>query len=301
MRSMGTIHPTLSCDIEHCPGDRVFARRIVRRFAPRPLAAPNMKIAVEQGHVLHGTTLTEVDPQVVGPFAPTSSVRVDRVVVDAESGLATRLAGTDGSIEPPAIPAGTWPIARVVVTAGTAAITAAAIADERAFDPVCAPVPTVVCRIGPLPMTDEGPTAGVVAELASADVLVPLDATNTSTIVVGGMIQDNRFLPGSAGYYSVVGAVQVRVPVNSEVIARARLVRGDRTVIGNAYVHNFTTSNAVYALPYVADIMFLDAGQAIELRAEASVRHADGTSKPRPALMAENTRLMVHRVGGPLP
>lgn len=108
------------------------ARRLVDTFAPHAQAAPNMTVAVDAGALLQGTTLTEVNPQTVGPFTtPTSGIRIDRVVVDRTIGTASIVVGTAGSGTPPAIPANKLPVARVILDNTTVAITNERIYDER--------------------------------------------------------------------------------------------------------------------------------------------------------------------------
>lgn len=51
------------------------AQRVVGAFAPHAQAAPNLTVALDQGFLLNGTTLTEVDPQAVGPFTPPARCR----------------------------------------------------------------------------------------------------------------------------------------------------------------------------------------------------------------------------------
>ena len=108
------------------------ARRLVDAFAPHAQAAPNMTVALDAGALLQGTTLTEVNPQTVGPFTiPASAFRIDRIVIDRSSGAASVVVGTVGSATPPSIPANKLPVARVVLDATTVAITNERIFDER--------------------------------------------------------------------------------------------------------------------------------------------------------------------------
>jgi len=109
------------------------ARRVVDQFAPHGQTQPNMTIQLDAGFLLNGTTLTETNPQAVGPFATTPSFRADRVVVSRTTGIASIIAGTDGSFTPPNIPPGTLPIARVNLLSNAAAISNDMIVDERAL------------------------------------------------------------------------------------------------------------------------------------------------------------------------
>ena len=52
------------------------AQRVVDQFAPHTQTLPNLTVQLDAGFLLNGTTLTEVNPQTVGPFAPSTSFRV---------------------------------------------------------------------------------------------------------------------------------------------------------------------------------------------------------------------------------
>src|SRR3990167_279179 len=107
--------------------DRAIA--IVKRFgawfAPHQVYAgsPNPDLAVEldAGWIWNGASLTEVAAQTVSGFTIPSAGQhcIDRVVVDALTGTASRVAGTAVTGSPsataPAIPAGKIPICRVLI------------------------------------------------------------------------------------------------------------------------------------------------------------------------------------------
>lgn len=112
-------------------------------FAPHQVysGSPNPDLAVEldAGWILNGITLTEKTAQTVSGFTiPTAGQhRIDRVVVDASTGAATRVAGTAVTGSPsavaPAIPAGKLPNCQVLITSSDTAVLNAMITDERAF------------------------------------------------------------------------------------------------------------------------------------------------------------------------
>ena len=117
--------------------------RIAGAFAPHEQnagsPAPDMTVVVDAGPVFDGTTLTEMVAQTVSGFTTPSSgtVRIDRVVVDATTGVASRVAGTPQSVGSPtavapAIPAGKLPNCQIAFTASTTAILNSMITDERA-------------------------------------------------------------------------------------------------------------------------------------------------------------------------
>ena len=117
--------------------------RMLAAFAPHQQdvgsQAPELSIRVDAGYIFSGTTLTEVAAQTVGGFTTPSAGqhRIDRVVVDAITGAATRVAGTavtgSPSATPPAIPAGKLPVCQVLMTDADLAVTDAMITDERVF------------------------------------------------------------------------------------------------------------------------------------------------------------------------
>src|SRR3546814_276461 len=64
--------------------------------------------------------------------APTTSPRIDRVVVDSTTGEASLLTGAEnGSPVPPALTTGSLPVAQIALSPGMTAITNVSITDER--------------------------------------------------------------------------------------------------------------------------------------------------------------------------
>lgn len=118
----------------------VLARR-GRAWAPHQQdsgsPAPDMSVRVDPGAVFYAGTMTEVAAQTVSGFtAPSSGQhRVDRVVVDPFTGVASRVAGTavsgSPSATPPAIPPGKVPVCQVLITSSDTVITNSMITDER--------------------------------------------------------------------------------------------------------------------------------------------------------------------------
>lgn len=98
---------------------------------------PDMAVAVDAGYILSNGALTEVAAQTVGGFATPSAgqERYDRVVIDAVTGAAARVAGTAStgspSAGPPAIPAGKLPCCCVRFTETDFVVTNGMITDER--------------------------------------------------------------------------------------------------------------------------------------------------------------------------
>lgn len=110
-------------------------------FAPHQVYAgspqPDLAVELDAGWVWNGTTLTEKAAQTVSGFTIPSAGqhRIDRVVVDASTGAATRVAGTAVTGSPsavaPAIPAGKIPICQVLITSADTAVLDSMITDER--------------------------------------------------------------------------------------------------------------------------------------------------------------------------
>lgn len=104
-------------------------------FAPHEQATPDMTVRIDAGFLLNPRgSFAGVSAQTVSGFtAPASQSRIDRVVLAPSTGVASRVAGTEGSGSPPALPTGRLPLAQIVLQPGTTAITNSMIADERAF------------------------------------------------------------------------------------------------------------------------------------------------------------------------
>lgn len=111
-------------------------KRVAGPFAPHARSTPNKTVVIDPGWVfVFGSTTVEVASQVTASIGvPGTNHRIDRVVVDRLTGVASYVSGVAGaSAVPPAVPAGKVPVARIRVSAGVAAIGAADIYDERAL------------------------------------------------------------------------------------------------------------------------------------------------------------------------
>lgn len=115
--------------------------RIASAFAPHEQdvgsPAPDMTMRVDAGFIFSGTTLTEVAAQTVSGFTTPSAgqERIDRVVIDASTGAASRVAGTavsgSPSAVPPAIPSGKLPCCQIQFTDSSVSVLNSMITDER--------------------------------------------------------------------------------------------------------------------------------------------------------------------------
>lgn len=113
--------------------DLIVGKRIADCFAPHAKTAPDMNVLVDIGAVFVDGGLVEKTQQTVGPItAPATNPRIDRIVYDSQTGVASVVAGTEaGSPVPPAIPEGKQPCAQVALVVGQTSITNANITDER--------------------------------------------------------------------------------------------------------------------------------------------------------------------------
>lgn len=108
-------------------------KRIADAFAPREKNVPDLNVLIDAGAVLVGQVLTEKAQQTVGPFtAPVTNPRIDRIVVDLDTGVTEIVAGTEAvTPSPPTIPTNKTPICQVSLVVSQASITNQNITDER--------------------------------------------------------------------------------------------------------------------------------------------------------------------------
>ncbi|WP_424630759.1 hypothetical protein [Bradyrhizobium sp. SYSU BS000235] len=116
-------------------GDFSVLTRLGVAFAPHAQAIPTMTVALDAGHIFNGTDLTEVPPQTTTAItAPVTDPRIDRVVIDRLTGVVSVVTGSESAAPvAPAFPAGTVPVARVLLQPGMTVITNDAITDERSL------------------------------------------------------------------------------------------------------------------------------------------------------------------------
>ena len=116
-------------------GNFASGARIDNNFAPHAQTTPNMTVRLDAGHLFNGTTLTEVAAQTSATIvAPTTNPRIDRVVVNTLTGVISVITGTPSATPvPPAITAGTMPMAQVTLQTTSTSITNSMITDERVF------------------------------------------------------------------------------------------------------------------------------------------------------------------------
>lgn len=205
-----TFNPT---DLSQSATNWAVAQRIVGPFAPHAQVTPNLTLALDPGFLLSGTTLTEVNAQSVGPFAPPSSgFRIDRVVIDRSTGAASIVTGAANSLTPPTIPANAFPIARVFIENTTTAITNARVVDERALhDQTATAKNTVAARAHRNNVGQSG---------IPNNSWVKVDLPNTDFNVGGAFdTSTSRFQPKTAGYYLLHGQVMMNCGAGGSLYA----------------------------------------------------------------------------------
>jgi hypothetical protein len=210
------------------------AQRFVDQFAPHAQFLPDLTIQLDAGHLLNGTTLTEVAPQTVGPFSTTASVRVDRVVVDRSTGVASIVSGSNGSFTPGAIPGGKLPIARVNLTSTTAEITDDIIVDERALVDLTASANS--------PIMFRATLGGTNQTSVPSNTYTKVNF-NTTDFNVGSAFNTSnaRFLPNLSGYYSVTGQIATDSGSPAGLMA-VHFIKNGATVFGAAAGTSFPST-----------------------------------------------------------
>lgn len=116
-------------------------KRIAWAFAPHEQAVPDMSVALEPGAIFYGTTLQEIPSQSTTTItAPIGNPRIDRVVIDQQTGAASVITGTAAANPiPPAFPGGKIPVAQIRLEPTSTTITNDMIMDERIAVAVSAP------------------------------------------------------------------------------------------------------------------------------------------------------------------
>jgi hypothetical protein len=115
-------------------GDHAIAKRIVNAFNCHQQTVADLTVRVDAGALLVAGALSEIAAQTVSGFVATSAnTRIDRIVLDPYTGVATRVAGTQSATPvAPAIPAGKIPLFRVgPFTTTTTQIPNSFLTDER--------------------------------------------------------------------------------------------------------------------------------------------------------------------------
>lgn len=101
--------------------------------APHAASTPNLTVLIDALKIIKADgTLVSVAQQTATFVAPVTNPRIDRIVIDALTGIYSIIAGTEAaSPTAPAITAGKLPCAQVALSVGITQITNALITDER--------------------------------------------------------------------------------------------------------------------------------------------------------------------------
>jgi hypothetical protein len=102
-------------------------------FAAHEQDTPNMTVRVDAGALFVDGARVEVAAQSTGVItAPVTNPRIDRVVIDNETGAVSMVTGVEAADpDPPAIPEGKLPVAQVALATDTTEITNDLLTDER--------------------------------------------------------------------------------------------------------------------------------------------------------------------------
>lgn len=160
--------------------DLMVCKRIADGFAPHENGAPDMNVVVNPGGLMIDTALVEKAAQTIGPFsAPAANPRIDRIVVDALTGDAEIIAGSEaGSPSAPSIPDEKMPVCQIHFVVGQTVIVNANITDER-----------VTGSTGIVSVKDR-PTDDIIVEATTSETTIYAYA------VTGGLLGSNKSLFG---------------------------------------------------------------------------------------------------------
>jgi hypothetical protein len=114
-------------------GDVAVMARLAASFAPHEQSTPNMTVRLDAGDLFVNGALVQQAAQNTGTItAPTVNPRIDRVVIDALTGVVSVITGVEaGSPVPPAITTGKLPVCQVALATTTTVIDNSLLTDER--------------------------------------------------------------------------------------------------------------------------------------------------------------------------
>lgn len=118
-------------------------------FLAHEASTPDMTVIVDGGNIQFNNTITiqtsQTSPTIT---APISNPRIDRIVIDNETGVLARVAGTEAaSPAAPALPFNTIPVCQILLQTTTTEIVDSMITDER---PSVSYIPTEVVLATPI-------------------------------------------------------------------------------------------------------------------------------------------------------
>lgn len=227
------------------------AKRFADWFAPHQAyaASPNPDLAVEidPGYVWNGATLVEVGVQTVTGFTIPSAGqhRVDRVVVDSATGVATRVAGTAATGSPtasaPSVPTGKIPICQVYITSADTAVTNSMITDERVVVTTAAPTTSVQKRHAIQSCVLSSGYSALLSAAAGSPTELKFDVDASPTPAV---------LAFAAGFDSTSGSAVDYVSVlTADQSAQGSLVAGNTNYVSADYASASSVTWGSYVVP----------------------------------------------------
>lgn len=106
---------------------------MVEQFKATEAVTPDMTALIKAGKLMYGGTLASQAQQTTSTItAPTTNPRIDRIVIDEQTGAYSIVTGTEAaSPSAPAIPTGKLPVCQFQLETTTTAITNSMITDER--------------------------------------------------------------------------------------------------------------------------------------------------------------------------
>lgn len=113
-----------------------YMARVALSFVPHQETIPVMTVRLEAGALWDGESLTEISAQSTGTIvAPTVDPRIDRTVVDRETGVVSVVTGTEApSPVAPAVPVKKLPNSQISLIVGQTTIVNQDITDERVLE-----------------------------------------------------------------------------------------------------------------------------------------------------------------------
>ncbi|GAB4366893.1 MAG: hypothetical protein Kow00114_25170 [Kiloniellaceae bacterium] len=233
-------------------------------FAPHGSSPAAMTVRLAAGAIFIGGALTEVAAQTTGVItAPTVNPRIDRVVIDAATGAAEVVTGSEApDPDPPAVPAGKLPVARVALSVGMTQITNLNLTDER------------VAGSGILPALADARDVLMINPAGDGVVWAPAVASGTAQATTSGVARDWTDIPPGvkritfvAENISTNGVGQLIVQVGdatgglktSGYVGAAALIGGSPVLASSGFpLHAANTSDA--SVMHVAlDLYLVDA------------------------------------------
>lgn len=146
--------------------------RMAAAFAPHEQSTPDMTVRVDAGAVFQNAddSLTEKAAQNSATMvAPAANPRIDRVVIDALTGVVSVITGAEAaSPSPPAITTGKLPICQILLQTTSTEITNDMITDERALQLLGITFPDPPTPVMTLKET-QSPSAAASATFTSLD------------------------------------------------------------------------------------------------------------------------------------